>query len=94
MFIVYDFKVWEALQDVTLIILELAALVSLGLSFYKPPKDEAECKNCSIAIKIGCKFLMISGLIWQPLTPDEQNLIIPLNLVLRIFMIHFVGCAK
>ncbi|XP_038552217.1 plasma membrane calcium-transporting ATPase 2 isoform X11 [Micropterus salmoides] len=29
--------VWEALQDVTLIILELAALISLGLSFYHPP---------------------------------------------------------
>lgn len=28
--------VWEALQDVTLIILEIAALVSLGLSFYQP----------------------------------------------------------
>ena len=36
--------VWEALQDVTLIILELAALVSLGLSFYQPPKEEVECK--------------------------------------------------
>ncbi|XP_026846807.1 plasma membrane calcium-transporting ATPase 2 isoform X1 [Drosophila persimilis] len=33
--------VWEALQDVTLIILEVAALVSLGLSFYKPADDEA-----------------------------------------------------
>ncbi|XP_044576871.1 plasma membrane calcium-transporting ATPase 2 isoform X3 [Cotesia glomerata] len=33
--------VWEALQDVTLIILEIAALVSLGLSFYHPtPKAE------------------------------------------------------
>lgn len=32
--------VWEALQDVTLIILEVAALVSLGLSFYKPADDE------------------------------------------------------
>uniref|UniRef100_A0A8C4GNL7 Calcium-transporting ATPase n=1 Tax=Dicentrarchus labrax TaxID=13489 RepID=A0A8C4GNL7_DICLA len=31
--------VWEALQDVTLIILELAALISLGLSFYHPPGD-------------------------------------------------------
>ncbi|XP_026317050.1 plasma membrane calcium-transporting ATPase 2 isoform X7 [Hyposmocoma kahamanoa] len=31
--------VWEALQDVTLIILEVAAVVSLGLSFYKPPDD-------------------------------------------------------
>ncbi|XP_074024453.1 plasma membrane calcium-transporting ATPase 1 isoform X5 [Numenius arquata] len=29
--------VWEALQDVTLIILEIAAVVSLGLSFYQPP---------------------------------------------------------
>uniref|UniRef100_A0A8C5BC13 Calcium-transporting ATPase n=1 Tax=Gadus morhua TaxID=8049 RepID=A0A8C5BC13_GADMO len=28
--------VWEALQDVTLIILEVAAIVSLGLSFYQP----------------------------------------------------------
>lgn len=37
--------VWEALQDVTLIILEVAALVSLGLSFYKPSDDEEEsCK--------------------------------------------------
>ena len=32
--------VWEALQDVTLIILELAAIISLGLSFYKPPAEE------------------------------------------------------
>uniref|UniRef100_A0A8C1CVA4 Calcium-transporting ATPase n=1 Tax=Cyprinus carpio carpio TaxID=630221 RepID=A0A8C1CVA4_CYPCA len=28
--------VWEALQDVTLIILEVAAIISLGLSFYHP----------------------------------------------------------
>ncbi|XP_049805756.1 plasma membrane calcium-transporting ATPase 2 isoform X1 [Schistocerca nitens] len=33
--------VWEALQDVTLIILEVAALVSLGLSFYQPSDDGA-----------------------------------------------------
>uniref|UniRef100_A0A8C2REW7 Calcium-transporting ATPase n=1 Tax=Capra hircus TaxID=9925 RepID=A0A8C2REW7_CAPHI len=32
--------VWEALQDVTLIILEIAAIVSLGLSFYQPPEGE------------------------------------------------------
>ncbi|KAG7236324.1 hypothetical protein INR49_001129, partial [Caranx melampygus] len=32
--------VWEALQDVTLIILVVAAIVSLGLSFYKPPDAE------------------------------------------------------
>lgn len=37
--------VWEALQDVTLIILEVAALVSLGLSFYHPPGDTSgECE--------------------------------------------------
>lgn len=34
--------VWEALQDVTLIILEVAAIVSLGLSFYAPPGEESE----------------------------------------------------
>lgn len=34
--------VWEALQDVTLIILEVAALVSLGLSFYHPADDDEE----------------------------------------------------
>ncbi|XP_067624865.1 plasma membrane calcium-transporting ATPase 3-like [Eurosta solidaginis] len=34
--------VWEALQDVTLIILEVAALVSLGLSFYKPEDEDAD----------------------------------------------------
>ncbi|XP_078466825.1 plasma membrane calcium-transporting ATPase 2-like isoform X2 [Lampetra planeri] len=32
--------VWHALQDVTLIILEVAAVVSLGLSFYRPPEGE------------------------------------------------------
>uniref|UniRef100_A0A674IF20 Calcium-transporting ATPase n=1 Tax=Terrapene triunguis TaxID=2587831 RepID=A0A674IF20_9SAUR len=34
--------VWEALQDVTLIILEIAAIISLGLSFYHPPGGESE----------------------------------------------------
>ncbi|XP_042621749.1 plasma membrane calcium-transporting ATPase 2-like isoform X7 [Cyprinus carpio] len=34
--------VWEALQDVTLIILEIAALISLGLSFYQPPGEGNE----------------------------------------------------
>ncbi|KAF7666908.1 hypothetical protein LDENG_00088480 [Lucifuga dentata] len=36
--------VWEALQDVTLIILEVAAIISLGLSFYRPP--DIERHNC------------------------------------------------
>ncbi|KAM3844126.1 plasma membrane calcium-transporting ATPase 3 isoform 1-T1 [Vipera latastei] len=40
--------VWEALQDVTLIILEIAAIISLGLSFYAPPGEESEvCGNVS-----------------------------------------------
>ncbi|XP_064130963.1 plasma membrane calcium-transporting ATPase 2 isoform X5 [Loxodonta africana] len=34
--------VWEALQDVTLIILEIAAIISLGLSFYHPPGESNE----------------------------------------------------
>ncbi|XP_063928748.1 plasma membrane calcium-transporting ATPase 2 isoform X4 [Zophobas morio] len=32
--------VWEALQDITLIILEVAAIVSLALSFYRPQQEE------------------------------------------------------
>ncbi|KAM8830331.1 plasma membrane calcium-transporting ATPase 3b isoform 1-T1 [Synchiropus picturatus] len=40
--------VWEALQDVTLIILEIAAIISLALSFYQPPGEESEsCGNVS-----------------------------------------------
>ncbi|XP_036388370.1 plasma membrane calcium-transporting ATPase 3 isoform X1 [Megalops cyprinoides] len=40
--------VWEALQDVTLIILETAAMISLALSFYQPPGAESEvCGNVS-----------------------------------------------
>ncbi|XP_007522179.2 plasma membrane calcium-transporting ATPase 4 isoform X3 [Erinaceus europaeus] len=38
--------VWEALQDVTLIILEIAAIVSLVLSFYRPP--EMGDRKCDI----------------------------------------------
>ena len=37
--------VWEALQDVTLIILEIAAIISLGLSFYHPPGENNEGKT-------------------------------------------------
>ena len=37
--------VWEALQDITLIILEIAAIVSLGLSLYKPPHDPSESED-------------------------------------------------
>uniref|UniRef100_A0A7M4FNJ3 Calcium-transporting ATPase n=1 Tax=Crocodylus porosus TaxID=8502 RepID=A0A7M4FNJ3_CROPO len=39
--------VWEALQDVTLIILEIAAIISLGLSFYQPPGEGNE--GCATA---------------------------------------------
>ncbi|KAG9490430.1 plasma membrane calcium-transporting ATPase 1 isoform X2 [Eleutherodactylus coqui] len=39
--------VWEALQDVTLIILEIAAIISLGLSFYRPPGGDNE--SCGAA---------------------------------------------
>ncbi|XP_054476775.1 plasma membrane calcium-transporting ATPase 1-like [Anoplopoma fimbria] len=39
--------VWEALQDLTLIILEVAAIISLGLSFYSPP--DVDRRNCGKA---------------------------------------------
>lgn len=42
--------VWEALQDITLIILEIASLISLGLAFYQPsdensPLDDEEAHH-------------------------------------------------
>nr|XP_017535640.2 plasma membrane calcium-transporting ATPase 4 isoform X1 [Manis javanica]XP_017535641.2 plasma membrane calcium-transporting ATPase 4 isoform X1 [Manis javanica] len=40
--------VWEALQDVTLIILEIAAIISLVLSFYRPPGGENE--QCGLPV--------------------------------------------
>ncbi|XP_018111518.1 plasma membrane calcium-transporting ATPase 1 isoform X1 [Xenopus laevis] len=44
--------VWEALQDVTLIILEIAAIISLGLSFYRPPGGDHElCGQSSGAVE-------------------------------------------
>ncbi|XP_016356348.1 plasma membrane calcium-transporting ATPase 3-like [Sinocyclocheilus anshuiensis] len=43
-----DVREGLALQDVTLIILEIAAIISLGLSFYQPPGHESEgCGNGS-----------------------------------------------
>lgn len=36
---------WEALHDMLLIILLVCAVVSIGLSFYKPPQDNADGKD-------------------------------------------------
>ncbi|KAI4562881.1 hypothetical protein MJT46_010490 [Ovis ammon polii x Ovis aries] len=44
--------VWEALQDVTLIILEIAAIISLVLSFYRPPGGENEPILFSVIIVV------------------------------------------
>ncbi|XP_069897874.1 plasma membrane calcium-transporting ATPase 4 isoform X3 [Dipodomys merriami] len=41
--------VWEALQDVTLIILEIAAIISLVLSFYRPPGGDNEICGETVA---------------------------------------------
>ncbi|KAM8976279.1 plasma membrane calcium-transporting ATPase 4 isoform 2-T2 [Pelodytes ibericus] len=44
--------VWEALQDVTLIILEIAAIISLGLSFYHPTGEGSEvCGDVSAGVE-------------------------------------------
>ena len=34
--------VWKALNDVTLIILQVAAIISLALSFYSPPSADRQ----------------------------------------------------
>ena len=38
---------WEAVQDTTLIILLICAVISLGLSFYHPPEEDGgeKCSN-------------------------------------------------
>uniref|UniRef100_A0A7N8XRF9 Calcium-transporting ATPase n=1 Tax=Mastacembelus armatus TaxID=205130 RepID=A0A7N8XRF9_9TELE len=73
--------VWEALQDVTLIILEIAALISLGLSFYKPPgetcgsaaggaEDEGEAdagwiEGAAILLSVVCVVLVTAFNDWS-----------------------------
>ncbi|KAL0609000.1 Plasma membrane calcium-transporting ATPase 4 [Plecturocebus cupreus] len=49
--------VWEALQDVTLIILEIAAIISLVLSFYRPPGEENEQTGPHHVGQTGVKLL-------------------------------------
>lgn len=49
--------VWEALQDVTLIILEVAAIVSLALAFYTPKKGEED--SCNFR-KYGVLYIIVN----------------------------------
>uniref|UniRef100_A0A8C3Y9W8 Calcium-transporting ATPase n=1 Tax=Catharus ustulatus TaxID=91951 RepID=A0A8C3Y9W8_CATUS len=70
--------VWEALQDVTLIILEIAAIISLGLSFYQPPgegneggaEDEGEAEagwieGAAILLSVICVVLVTAFNDWS-----------------------------
>uniref|UniRef100_A0A669EQD7 Calcium-transporting ATPase n=1 Tax=Oreochromis niloticus TaxID=8128 RepID=A0A669EQD7_ORENI len=67
--------VWEALQDVTLIILEIAALISLGLSFYHPPGEtggeyegEADAgwiEGAAILLSVVCVVLVTAFNDWS-----------------------------
>uniref|UniRef100_A0A4W5LFB9 Calcium-transporting ATPase n=1 Tax=Hucho hucho TaxID=62062 RepID=A0A4W5LFB9_9TELE len=70
--------VWEALQDVTLIILEVAAIVSLGLSFYRPPdwsylcgvEDDGEAEagwieGAAILLSVVCVVLVTAFNDWS-----------------------------
>uniref|UniRef100_A0A8D1IE82 Calcium-transporting ATPase n=1 Tax=Sus scrofa TaxID=9823 RepID=A0A8D1IE82_PIG len=71
--------VWEALQDVTLIILEIAAIISLGLSFYHPPgcataqggaEDEGEAEagwieGAAILLSVICVVLVTAFNDWS-----------------------------
>uniref|UniRef100_A0A8C5AXD3 Calcium-transporting ATPase n=1 Tax=Gadus morhua TaxID=8049 RepID=A0A8C5AXD3_GADMO len=72
--------VWEALQDVTLIILEIAAIISLGLSFYQwecgdgagvsPCEDEGEAEagwieGAAILLSVVCVVLVTAFNDWS-----------------------------
>uniref|UniRef100_A0A8C2G0G6 Calcium-transporting ATPase n=1 Tax=Cyprinus carpio TaxID=7962 RepID=A0A8C2G0G6_CYPCA len=65
--------VWEALQDVTLIILEIAAIISLGLSFYHGSgggEDEGEAEagwieGAAILLSVICVVLVTAFNDWS-----------------------------
>lgn len=59
--------VWEALQDVTLIILEVAAVVSLGLSFFRPPEAERDRKQHFIIILLILLHYHVVTNVYQPI---------------------------
>ncbi|ETE60712.1 Plasma membrane calcium-transporting ATPase 2 [Ophiophagus hannah] len=54
--------VWEALQDVTLIILEIAAIISLGLSFYHPPGEGNEEMQPMMCIEADSDLSVCAGI--------------------------------
>ena len=51
--------VWEALQDITLIVLMVAAFISLGLSFYRPAEDKDLAVGGRAASNMLCIWLFI-----------------------------------
>lgn len=76
--------VWEALQDVTLIILEAAAIISLGLSFYQPPGKESECKDGQRGVRDGFEGCRK----WRPI-PNTKGQVpseMALNIVWRLWV--------
>ena len=62
---------WEAAQDTTLIILMVAAIISLGLSFYKPPpKGQQDFASNLYSPYIDFNFVTMGS---QTTTNDEKN---------------------
>jgi len=62
--------VWEALQDVTLIVLLIAAALSLGLSFYKAPDDGSGTHAIVVAVSYQDRFVAITHIL---LNLDENT---------------------
>ena len=52
---------FEALQDTTLIMLMICAVVSIGLSFYHPPDDTVEEENSRVAAASSTNLEWIEG---------------------------------
>lgn len=67
--------VWEALQDVTLIILEIAAIISLVLSFYRPPGGENERESWQPGTPHSGSFPppLLSAWSWWPRRPPPLS---------------------
>lgn len=78
--------VWEALQDVTLIILEVAALVSLGLSFYQPQDENARKLKITVHEMCFMQFFIVHTTHTHTHSMDLLSKESSVESILRIFI--------
>ncbi|VDO93065.1 unnamed protein product, partial [Soboliphyme baturini] len=80
--------VWEALQDITLIILVGAALVSLGLSFYTPPTEDSEVEilSCHLSVAKTCAIFVVPEYQFLPYPGYIEGLAIFISVIVVVLV--------